>query len=69
MKQLVIAKAQDALMASKFASDKGDDLFMICRNGAEYTMEKKVETRRPFYAWVNMEFIGYVDETTKPTGV
>lgn len=68
MKQLVIARAQPGLMPANFADDEGDQVFVICRDGGQKTMRKEVELRRPFYAWVDMEFAGCVDETEKPKG-
>ena len=66
MKQLAIGKAQDYQIAAHFADDKGDQIFMICRQGGERAMKKYLDLRRPFYCYVDMQFIGYVDETTKP---
>jgi hypothetical protein len=62
METRIVCKVQPSLLRGYFLGDTGDQIFVICKKGAEYVMGQKVKNRSTFLAYVDMKFIRYIKE-------
>ena len=53
----IVCIAQPALVRAYFANDKGDQVFIVCKRGAEFAMKRKLKNRQAFLAEVTLKFV------------
>lgn len=62
MEQRIICRVQPSLVRGYFEGDDGDQIFVICKQGAEFVMGKKLHNKENFSAIVDMKFISYIEK-------
>lgn len=58
----IICKAQPALVRGYFADDDGDQIFIICKPGAEQILGMRIKDKDTFLIEGSMKFLRYLTE-------